>query len=216
MNRTRVKVCGITRAEDARKAVELGTDGLGFIFAGKSPRAIDPQTAWEIIAEIPSFITRVGVFVDEDIDEVKRIVDFCGLSQVQLHGKEPVEYCLQLKKWRRSLLICKAFRVRSETSGTDVNSYGNYVHSILLDTYASGSAGGTGETFDWNIVERLDLQNPLILAGGLSPENVAEAVRMVRPFAVDVNSGVEDRPGIKNHRKMQAMFAAVADADRRR
>lgn len=215
MRRTRVKVCGITRPEDAQKAAELGVDALGFIFVGKSPRNIDPLMAWEIIKSVPSFISCVGVFVNSDLGEVQRTVNACGLSQVQLHGEEPVEYCRQLKEWRRSLSICKAFRVRSDSTGKELNQYSADVDSILLDTYSSGAAGGTGETFDWGIIEHLNLQKPLILAGGLNPENVADAIRVSRPFAVDVNSGIEDRPGIKNHQKMKAVFDAVAGADRR-
>ena len=142
-------------------------------------------------------------------------MDECGLAQVQLHGEESVDYCRNLKNWRRSLSICKAFRVRSDSSKETLDCYHDDVDSILLDTYASGQAGGTGETFDWNIVERLALEKPLILAGGLTPENVAEAIVEVKPFAVDVNSGVEDMPGIKNHMKLKAIKEAVDRADRR-
>ena len=215
MKRTRVKVCGITRPEDAEKASELGVDALGFIFAGKSPRYIDSLKAWEIIKNISPFISCVGVFVNSGIEEVKRIIDECGLVQVQLHGEEPVEYCRQLKEWRKSLSICKAFRVRSDSTGKELDSYNADVDSMLLDTYSSSAAGGTGETFDWNIIEPLDLKKPLILAGGLNPENVLEAISLTSPFAVDVNSGIEDSPGIKNHQKMKAVFDAVAGADRR-
>lgn len=215
MRRTRVKVCGITRPEDAKKATELGVDALGFIFVRKSPRCIDVRKAWDIIRSIPSFISRVGVFVNSDIEMVKGVVDECGLSQVQLHGEESVDYCRQLKDWRRSLSICKAFRVRKDSCGEELENYTDNVHSILLDTYVSGRAGGTGETFDWQVIDHLALQKPLILAGGLTPENVAEAVSVARPYAIDVNSGIEDRPGIKNHQKMLAVFDAVRAADRR-
>jgi phosphoribosylanthranilate isomerase len=216
MRRTRIKVCGITRPEDATKAAAMGVDALGFIFADRSPRCISPEKVWKIVKQIPSFVSSVGVFVNSNIEEVKQIVDNCGLSQVQLHGDESVEYCRALKHWRRSLSVCKAFRVKSQGTGREINAYRGDVDSMLLDTYTKGTAGGTGETFDWTIIEHLDLKKPLILAGGLNPDNIVDAIRVVNPFAVDVNSGIENSPGIKSHQKMGAVFDAVREADRMR
>ena len=195
-------MCGTTRVEDALAAVNFGIDALGFIFVDKSPRFIAPAAAVSIIERLPSFVDRVGVFVDSPLDEIKGIVSECGLTQVQLHGDEPEELCSELKSWSRSLSVCKAFRVGDGSPALDIASYSGVIDSILLDTYVKGVAGGTGDHFDWRLIDSLHLARPLILAGGLSPDNIREALAMAAPYAVDVNSGVEDAPGIKNHQKL--------------
>ena len=213
MMRTRIKMCGTTRIEDARAAVEGGVDALGFIFVDKSPRSISPSSASTIINTVPSFVSRVGVFVDADVEKIKSIVQQCGLTQLQLHGNETTEVCAHLKRWNMSLSLCKAFRVGAQSPAVDIGSYSPFVDSVLLDTYVKGVKGGTGSRFDWSLVESLAIDRPIILAGGLSPDNIREALSAVSPFAVDVNSGVEDRPGVKNHLRLSELVEKVAEVD---
>jgi|YelNatPaOPRAMG01_1025707.scaffolds.fasta_scaffold119665_2 phosphoribosylanthranilate isomerase len=188
-----VKICGITNREDALTAAEGGAHALGFIFA-KSPRRIAPEQAARIIAELPPFIRTVGVFVNEEIPRIKELIAYCGLDLVQLHGEESAETCLDLMP--RTI---KAFRVQGEKDLQGMERYRGKVRAFLLDTFDPRKAGGTGRTFDWTwAIKAKTLGRPLILAGGLGPENVLEAIRTVRPYAVDVNSGVEERPGKKD------------------
>lgn len=209
--RTRIKVCGITSVEDATAAINGGADALGFIFAEKSPRYVSPNDAREIVSELPPFIHFVGVFVDKDPIEVQEIIEYCGLTHVQLHGKENPEYCENLANSASPCKLIKAFRVGSATMAADFTPYEKSVIGFLLDTYVEGIEGGTGKTFDWQLIETLKLQRPVILAGGLSPENVAEAVTKVAPFAIDVNSGVEIEPGKKDHAKLAELMKTVAE-----
>ncbi len=211
-SRTRIKVCGITSAEDANNAIEAGVDALGFIFVESSPRYISPEKAKEIIAQLPPFIHYVGVFVDNDPIEVEEIIDYCGLSFVQLHGKEDAEYCQKLAHAATPCKIIKAFRVGSKSLAADFKPYEDVVKGFLLDTYVDGQEGGTGKAFDWSIVESLNLQLPVVLAGGLTPENAAEAVNAVRPFAIDVNSGVESEPGKKDIGLLRTLIQRVTHA----
>lgn len=212
--RTRIKVCGITTIEDAEEAIRCGVDGIGFIFAEKSPRYISPDKAKEIVANLPPFIHVVGVFVDADPVEVQEIIDYCGLTHVQLHGSEDVEYCTKLSQDAASpCRVIKAFRVGPHSKPGDFQPYENSVKGYLLDTFVDGQEGGTGRVFNWSVVDSLDIQQPIFLAGGLTPENIAEAIKTVRPFAVDVNSGVEDEPGKKNYQKIQEMVDQVRKAD---
>lgn len=192
----RIKICGMTRMEDALLAAELGVDAVGFIFYPKSPRAITPETAKEIASNLPPFIARVGVFVDEPPDTVHKICEKVGLDSVQLHGSEPPEK-MSLYPGR----VIKAFRVRGRATLNLLPKY--QVSAWLLDTYKKGSAGGTGETFDWDIAVEAKRHGRIILAGGLTPENIAEAVSAVDPYAVDVSSGVEKKPGVKDHSRMR-------------
>lgn len=217
--RVRIKMCGTTSLEDARAAVDVGIDALGFIFTRKSPRYIEPGRAAEIISLLPPFITRVGVFVDSPIDMVRDIIHSAGLTQVQLHGSEPLSYCSELKASEKSCSVCKAFRIsRKQVAETDITKqihvYEQVVDSVLLDSYQKGVEGGTGAVFDWELIDELDLLKPLILAGGLNPGNVAEAVRRVRPYGIDVNSGIEDAPGKKNHQQLKNLVEMVNKAQR--
>ncbi len=203
--RTRIKVCGMTRLADALGAVAAGVDALGFIFAAKSPRRIAPDQAREIIAELPPFVATVGVFVDEKSQRVEEIVRYCGLTVVQLHGGESPAYCASMP--------CRVVKVFSLPGAPDFVAYQDVVSGFLVDTFHDKLAGGTGQAFDWSILDKVQPPGPLILAGGLGPHNVAEAVRQVRPFAVDVNSGVESAPGLKDIAKIKQVVAEVRRAD---
>ena len=211
--RTRIKICGITTIADAQEAVRSGVDALGFIFVEKSPRNISPQKAKEIIACLPPFVDLVGVFIDGEINELVEIIKDVGLSYAQLHGNEDAEYCRQVARLAAPCKVIKAFRVGSESRAADFAGYNDVVRGFLLDTHVKGQAGGTGQAFDWRLIAGLALRRPVILAGGLQPENILEAIRMVRPFGVDVNSGIEVSPGIKDHAKLHQLVSQVRTAD---
>jgi phosphoribosylanthranilate isomerase len=201
--KTRVKICGITNLADAQAAVEAGADALGFNFYEKSPRYVSLKTAAAISKQLPPFVMRVGVFVDAEADFVLRAIGEVGLTMLQFHGDEPPEFCTQF-----GLMSMKAFRIRDEKSLDELPKY--QTDAFLLDAYSVEARGGTGEKFNWDLaVESQKFNKPIFLAGGLTPENVAEAVRKVRPFAVDVSSGVESAPGKKDHAKMKAFIAAT-------
>jgi len=191
----RVKICGITRVEDALHAVGAGADALGFVFYGRSPRYISPEHAKEIISVLPPFVQTVGLFVNAEAGFVNDIADRCGLDMIQLHGDEPPEFC-ELVRHR----VIKAFRVRDMKSLDSVRDY--RVAGILLDAYSPHAYGGTGLTFDWDFARSASVHGPIILAGGLTPDNVREAVNKVAPYAVDVSSGVESAPGKKDPQKV--------------
>jgi phosphoribosylanthranilate isomerase len=198
---TLVKICGITTLADAMVAVEAGADALGFNFYRPSPRYIRPEKAREIIDRLPESILKVGVFVNEDVESVARIATEANLSAVQLHGDETPEYCHELA----GQYVIKVFRAGD---GVDVETYG--VDAIMLDTKDDLLRGGTGRVFDWSIAQRTNDSTPkLFLAGGLSPENVAEAITTVRPYAVDACSSLEERPGRKDHTRVRAFVKAV-------
>ncbi len=211
--RTRIKMCGTTNTEDAHAAVQAGVDALGFIFVEKSPRYIPVDKASKIIADLPPFIDSVGVFVDRDLQELSEIAKGIGLSCLQLHGSEDRNYCLQASQMACPCKIVKVIRVGEQTRIADFEKYNDVVQGFLLDTYVKGQAGGTGETFDWQLIKRLKLKRPLVLAGGLRPENIQEAIRAVKPWAVDVNSGVEITPGIKDHAALREFVRRVRLAD---
>src|SRR5262245_42848090 len=201
--RVRVKICGITRVEDALAAVEAGADALGFMFYHLSPRFVSAAAAATIIRALPPFVAKVGVFVDAPEDVVRRAIEDCGLDTLQFHGQEPPEFCR-----RFTLKVIKAFRIRDAASLAATRDYGT--ETWLLDSYVAGQPGGTGETFNWEIAaQAVQSGGRVVLAGGLTPENVAAAVRQVRPFGVDVSSGVESAPGIKDAAKVQAFIRAA-------
>ncbi|MGB3210564.1 MAG: phosphoribosylanthranilate isomerase [Desulforhopalus sp.] len=207
-NRIRVKMCGTTRLEDALVAVRCGVDALGFIFYTKSSRCITSEKAAQIIRQLPPLVTRVGVFVNAPTQEVVATAE-AGLSAMQLHGHESVEYCRQLRQQLPSSGIIKAFRVGAESRPGDFTPYNECVDAFLLDTYVEGERGGTGRVFDWSIIRQLKLHRPVLLAGGLSPENIVSAIKAVRPFAVDINSGVEVHPGVKDHTLLEELMQKV-------
>lgn len=193
MHKVNVKICGITNLTDARTAVRLGADALGFIFA-PSPRRIAPQTAYEIIRALPPFVKTVGVFVNEAPASIRQVIKDCGLDLVQLHGDESPDLCDELMPY-----TIKALRIKDESSLQSGRAYHGKVRALLLDTYAEEKVGGTGKTFDWELAIRIKrMGSPLILSGGLAPANIVAAIHTVKPYAVDVNSGVEARPGKKS------------------
>jgi phosphoribosylanthranilate isomerase len=203
---TRVKICGITNLADALAAVAAGADALGLNFYEKSPRHVSLKTAAEISKQLPPFVMRAGVFVNADEDLVTRAIGECGLSLLQFHGDEPPEFCAQF-----GLMSMKAFRIRDEKSLEELPKF--QTDAYLLDAYSSDARGGTGEKFNWDLaVEAQKFGKPIFLAGGLTPENVADAVRKVRPFGVDVASGVESAPGKKDAAKVRAFIQAVRAA----
>lgn len=207
---TRIKVCGITRLEDALGAIELGASALGFTFYRHSPRYIRPTAAREIIGQLPPFVVAVGVFADEtDAKHVAAIGREARITAIQLHGpKVPVVNGLLGQYFViRAVAVQQGFK-REDLSRLKANAF-------LLDTFDPHLRGGTGRTFDWNLARDTKPFGPIILAGGLTPENVGEAIRAGRPFAVDVASGAESSPGIKDPAKLRAFFAAVREADER-
>lgn len=215
-NRTRIKMCGTTNLDDAKAAVDFGVDGLGFIFFPKSPRNVTPDVAKEIIRKLPPFVDLVGVFVDEELTEVEDIVHYCGLNHIQLHGKESVEYCKLLKMKLPTCKILKAFRIGETADESDFSPYNDVVDGILLDTYTKGQEGGTGHTFPWSVLDKIEFILPIILAGGLTPANVEDAVNQVAPFAIDINSGVELEPGKKDHDALELLINRVRKVETRK
>lgn len=202
---TRVKVCGITRPEDAEAADRAGADAVGLIFA-PSPRRIDLWQATAIERVLSPWIVRVGVFVDAGLAAMDRAIAAARLDVLQLHGRETPEFVRKVRE-EFGLRIVKSVRVGD---GLDLVRLDEYeVDAFLFDTYVPGRAGGTGKTFDWDLAVPWARRVRLILAGGLTPENVGEAVRRVRPYGVDVASGVEREPGVKDHTKMQRFIANV-------
>ena len=200
----KVKICGITNRDDARLAVDLGVDALGFIFA-PSPRRITPEAARGIIETLPPMLQTVGVFVNETEKNIGEILEYCGLSLIQLHGDESPEFC---QKFRTRAV--KSFRVKDAESLESIRAYQGQVRAILLDTYQKGLAGGTGKVFPWELaVKAKEIGLPVILSGGLTPSNVEEAIRTVRPYAVDINSGIEERPGKKSSSLMKQLIQTV-------
>lgn len=184
-------------------AVEAGADALGFMFYRASPRSVANEVVAEIIRELPPFVAKVGVFVNADPDSIKQAVVQCGLDTLQFHGDESPSFCREF-----GVKVIKAFRIRDENSLAALTPYDR--ESWLLDSYVLGQLGGTGETFNWELAQRaVKLGSPVILAGGLTPENVSNAVRIVRPYGVDVSSGVESAQGKKDHTKVRDFIAAA-------
>ena len=204
MNTVAVKICGITNFEDAFKAVELGVSALGFIFA-PSPRRIAPQKARDIISVIPASVKTVGVFVNEAFTQIRDVKNFCGLDLVQLHGDESPDFCRSLGPH-----TIKAVRIKEGLSLSSIGTYHGQVRALLLDTYFKDRAGGTGMTFDWKLALKIKKQGiPIILSGGLGPSNIDEAITTVKPYAVDVNSGIEMHPGKKSPILMKDLMDKV-------
>ena len=207
----KVKICGITHLDDALAAVEAGADALGFMFLEPSPRNISPAAAAKILRHLPPFVARVGVFVNASADTIRRVVAECGLNTVQLHGDETPEFCRQFAP----LKIIKAFRIRDASSLTPLPRY--ETDAWLLDSFVPGKEGGTGATFNWELANQAkESGRPVILAGGLTPENVAEAVHEGWPYAVDVSSGVESSPGRKDAALVRAFVATVRGMEQER
>lgn len=204
----RVKICGVTNAADAVAAAESGADALGFMFFAGSKRHVSLPAVAAIIRELPPLVAKVGVFVNATAEEIRHAVGETGIDTLQLHGEESPEFCAQFAP----LKVVKAFRLRDRDSLRECLNYPT--HAWLLDSHVEGSHGGTGVAADWNLVaEAARLNRHVMLAGGLRVETVAEAVRRVRPFAVDVSSGLESTPGQKDHFKIRAFIQAVRTAE---
>lgn len=194
---TRIKICGITRLEDAKVAANLGVDALGFIFYQKSPRYIKPELAQSIARQLPPFINKVGVFVNESRNTIIETARIAGLDTIQLHGNETPQFCNDIP-----FPVIKSFSIQPDSDISELNNF--KVQGILLDTWSGQMYGGSGKTFDWNIAKKACEQfDNIILAGGLGPANLEDALRSVGPYAVDLNSGVEIMPGIKNPHKIR-------------
>lgn len=206
----KVKICGITNQEDATAAVELGVDTLGFIFA-KSPRQIGPERAAAIIKSLPPFVKTAGVFVNENPSKIREVVAFCALDLIQFHGDESPDVCSRFMP--RSI---KAFQLRDESSLENIKTYDGKVRAVLFDTYSQEKRGGTGKTFDWRLAAKgQTLGLPVILSGGLTPANIEKAISTVKPYAVDVNSGIEEKPGKKDYALMKNLFEAIQKSEMR-
>ncbi|NWF76977.1 MAG: phosphoribosylanthranilate isomerase [Nitrospirae bacterium] len=203
----RVKICGITNIADAFAAIEAGADALGFVFYKASPRSITPEKASEIIRKIPPLLSTVGVFVNENPVKIKKIINITRIDVVQLHGEEPPDMCELI-----SNKIIKAFRVKSLESLDPLIHYKNKVSAFLLDTYTPDIFGGTGQIFNWDIAIDAKQFGQIILAGGLTPDNITSAVKRVRPYAVDVSSGIESEKGKKDHKKMKLFIQKAKEA----
>ncbi|PKN71615.1 MAG: phosphoribosylanthranilate isomerase [Deltaproteobacteria bacterium HGW-Deltaproteobacteria-12] len=204
---TQIKICGITNAEDALCAAGCGADALGFIFYRKSPRYISPIQARQIIRKLPAGIARIGVFVNESAAEVKRIYELCNLDFIQLHGDESAEYC---SCFAPEMLI-KAVALHEEH---DLQKSLNYhVAALLVDSRRGGLYGGTGRKANWDLALRIKNKKPLILSGGLNEENIKAALEKVAPQALDINSGVEIKPGRKDHKKIARLCKIVQSVD---
>jgi phosphoribosylanthranilate isomerase len=202
----KVKICGITNAEDAAAAVDAGADALGFVLYRHSPRSVDPAAVRAIVAGLPPFVLTVGVFVNEEAGIVRKVMDECGLALAQLHGDETASYCEALGRPAVKALRLKdrgAFLALAEFHGRA------NVRGFLLDAFSDQAYGGTGRTVDWTLAAEAARSAPILLAGGLTPDNVAEAVRAVKPYGVDVSSGVEARPGKKDPDKVKAFIRAA-------
>lgn len=206
MSGIKVKICGMTNAEDARAAVEAGADALGFLCYKKSPRYIEPEVIKQIVAGLPPFVLPVGIFVNEEAKTVRDLMDACGLAIAQLHGDESGAFCESLGR-----PVLRAIRLRDRGSLLQLAEYRGRagVRGFVIDAYSKGTYGGTGHTVDWDIAREAAQAAPVLLAGGLTPLNVGEAIKKVRPYGVDVSSGVEVSPGRKDHDKVRDFVRAV-------
>ena len=202
----RTKICGITNIEDARVAVTAGADALGFLLYRKSPRYVDPMIVQQIVAQLPPFILPVGVFVNEEIKIVRDLMDTCGLALAQLHGDESATYCRELRR-----PVLKALRLKDRSTFVALAEFQARieVRGFVLDALSEEAYGGTGQVVDWGLARQAAQAATVILAGGLTPENVGQALRAVQPYGVDVSSGVEVTPGKKDHEKVRAFLRAV-------
>lgn len=205
--RTRVKICGLTRPEDVRAAVDAGADAVGLVFHPPSPRVVTVEQAARLCRLLPPFVTAVGLFVDAPEAEIRRVLDRVPLDLLQFHGEEPPEVCARFgRRWIKAIPMRPALDL-----GAQACAY-RAAAGLLLDSYDPFLAGGTGRTFDWARIPG-DLEMPFILAGGLGPDNVAQAIRQVLPYGVDVSGGVESAKGIKDPTKISAFMHGVRDGD---
>ena len=204
--RTRVKICGITRVEDAISAVNAGADAIGLVFYAPSPRCVSIEQAQKIVAAIPPFVSVVGLFVNAPKAEIEVVLSNVRLDILQFHGDETVDECEQIK-----LPYYKAIRVKAGTNLLQYDVEFSSAKALLLDAHSESAFGGTGQTFDWNLIPK-NLTKPVILAGGLSADNVGQAIQQVQPYAVDISGGVEASKGIKDAAKIAAFMQGVSNA----
>ncbi len=214
MGRVRVKFCGITSLKDAENAISVGCDAVGFVFFKDSPRYVTPEQAESIIKSLPPFIGAVGIFVNEDLDLIGEYIERCGLNVVQLHGDENVKYCMDFRNMRfKDVKLIKAIRVKDQKSLRSIEECP--ADAFLLDTYKSNVYGGTGKGFDRTLaVLAKEYGRYLIVAGGLHPDNVYKVIKEVKPYAVDVSSGIEFSPGKKNVELMEEFMKEVHRAEK--
>lgn len=204
----KIKICGITNLEDAQRAVSFGADALGFILAD-SPRNVKPETVKSIIGNLKGDVLKVGVFVNEPVEEMMRTAGSLGLDAIQLHGDEDSECCSKLKGWQ----VIKAFRIKDDSSLTLMPRYKD-AFAFLLDTFTDTAYGGTGRTFDWNLaIKAKAFGKPVILSGGLGIVNIEEAIKIVRPYGVDISSSIEIRPGKKDSKLMERVIGIIKALD---
>ena len=204
--RTRVKVCGLTRSQDAEFAAEIGIDAVGLVFYGKSPRAVTIAQAERVVNNLPPFVSVVALFVDENVEFVRQCLQRLPIDILQFHGNESADYCEQF-----AFPYIKAVRMREGVNLTELALEYNSCRALLLDSYQPGIPGGTGKIFDWSVIDKIG--KPIILAGGLTADNVSAAINQVHPYAVDVSGGVESDKGIKETEKMRAFIQGVINGD---
>lgn len=202
----KIKICGITNVEDAKMAVAACADALGFVMYRKSPRFVEPAVVKRLVAGLPPFVLPVGVFVNEELDRVRTLMDECGLVLAQLHGDETAQYCQDLGR-----PVLKALRLKDRGTFLTLEQFQGRanVRGVLIDAFSNQAYGGTGQTVDWTLAQEAAKSTPIVLAGGLTPANVAEAIARVRPYGVDVSSGVELSLGKKDHEKVKAFIQAA-------
>jgi phosphoribosylanthranilate isomerase len=215
--RTRIKICGLSRSEDLKAAVEGGADAIGLVFYAKSPRNVSPELAGRLLTEIPAYVTTVGLFVNATVDDVRAVVQRAPVSTLQFHGDETLDQCAEIAAAVQRPFM-RAIRVGPGLAGTDLLKYEKQYRAasglfagLLLDAFVDGYGGG-GKVFDWSLIPK-ELAPRVVLSGGLSAQNATEAVRQVRPYAVDVSSGVELAKGIKDPAKIRDFISAVRRAD---
>jgi len=206
----KIKICGITLIEDAILASKLGAWAVGFVFVKSSPRYIEPEKASKIINNLPENLEKVGVFVNSSAEEIKNIRKLTGITKIQLHGDETAEFCSELSEL--NIPVIKALRIKNENDLNVISQYEGKVFAVLLDAHSDTEYGGTGKSFDWNILLKAKSYNiPIILAGGINSSNIEEALKL-KPYAIDISSGVEKNKGIKDHQKMTEIF--VKDSEK--
>lgn len=206
----RVKICGITQPEQGKAIAQLGATTLGFICVSASPRYVTCQQIRAVVEQLPDNIERIGVFANATVEEIYQVFADSGLTGVQLHGDESPEYCLKLRQVLPNVEIIKALRVKNSQALEQVDIYTNCVDTLLLDAYHPQQLGGTGKTLDWNTLETFNPQIPWLLAGGLTPDNILNALSQVIPHGIDLSSGVESAPGSKDLQKVSRLFEQLA------
>ena len=202
----RVKICGITRSEQGSKIAQMGATALGFICVSKSPRYIQPRQIRVIVEQLPVEVDKIGVFADESLEAIASVVTEASLTGVQLHGEETPDFCQQLRRLLPQTELIKAIRVKTPESLSQINAYAEWIDTLLLDAYHPQVLGGTGKTLDWQRLTQFQSNYPWLLAGGLTPDNVTNALQQLRPDGIDLSSGVERSPGDKDLDKVALLF----------